>query len=267
MVRPGFIITGENITKFKGYLVRIIENQNLDQEYDASDNRSIDQYVYNCDGGWKGGSKIGMIIDIDPVESRLESLYKLAMQEREWSKETVDTYLDKYCNNDLETLYLEIMDIGSDCWPGPGKSDRILIEEKEYLSDEFGLNCRGETLDPKTLIRFKWLDLNVSPEPEDSLFTIPPTMKSVHEKPYPYYVQLYKPFNDKPWKDIFSRDNFMKILVNNRKLHRKRQILAFSRINLDYDILRMIGVMGIHFTSHNLEVVKRCQIERQNKQK
>jgi hypothetical protein len=56
-----------------------------------------------------------MIIDIDPVESRLESLYKLAVQRREWTKEKVDTYLDKYCNNDLETLYLEIMDIGSDC--------------------------------------------------------------------------------------------------------------------------------------------------------
>lgn len=263
MVRPGFIITGENIEKFKGRLVRIIENKNLDQEYDASGNRPIDQFVYNCDGGWNEGSKIGMIIDIDPVESRLESLYKLAMQEREWTKEKVDTYLDKYCNNDLETLYLEIMDIGSDCWSGTGKSDRILIEEKEYLSDEFGLNCRGVTLDPRVLVRFKWLDLNVSPEPEDSLFTIPPTMKSVHEKPYPYYVQLYKPFNDKPWKDIFSRDNFMKILVKNRKLHRKRQILAFSFINLDYDILRMIGVIGIHFTSHNLEVVKRCQIERQ----
>tara|TARA_Y100000389_G_scaffold164895_1_gene168808 strand:- start:48 stop:170 length:123 start_codon:yes stop_codon:yes gene_type:complete len=39
MVRPGFIITGGNIEKFKGRPVRIIENQNLDQEYDASDNR------------------------------------------------------------------------------------------------------------------------------------------------------------------------------------------------------------------------------------
>ena len=141
MVRPGFILTKENYEKFKGRLVRIIEGviqcdphaSDTHMRWDMADteDHGLDDYLTNFTSLGLEVSKIGMILNLEHVETRLESLYELARRERDWSKGEVDMYLERYCEGDLDALYLEIMDIGSDCWPGTGKSDRIIQKEND----------------------------------------------------------------------------------------------------------------------------------------